>query len=491
MSTSLHFSPASLRNAVNACSGKLSVLAAVLLTAICIGDAGARAPQPPPRAFSIVSAKVPRVLLAGSQFGLEVTLRNEGPSVWRKNGPVRLTYRWTKESAEHTAETGRRIRIGRTVQSGQAITLRIPLRAPDDLGTHQLQWRLVTRGQGAFSQLDNLGQQPGQVLIVPNIEYLFGWILPLLSCGLALLLTLWARRAPPNSVPATLAPGLLPLWGAVSIFGKPFLLYHDLDIHVDGIGIWLGASIAACGALALLPWGRRLRAGLTWTVAAGGALLVWANMLYARFFGDVLASGAFLATRQAGALTESILELAQPGDFLLLPDLLLGLLLVAVAMAPAPPGSLRRVRRVKAALAVLLAVAAVPAFVLSARAAQSKMGTGRRNLQTIRSVQKLGLHGFELQDIWTRVSRRWHNYQLSPEETEDLVTWFVETAPDRAGSKEWFGAAKGMNLVMVQVEALQQFVIGLEIGGQEVTPNLNRLFESGLSFSRVQSQIGQ
>ena len=464
---------------------------AVLLMGVCFDDAVALKPESAATAFSIVSAEVPRILPAGSQLSLEVKLRNEGTSVWKKDGLIRLTYRWTKGKAEHTAETGRRIRIGKTVRPGQEIKVRIPFQAPNDLGLHQLRWRLVTRGQGIFSPVNESDHQPSHVLIAPNLEYLFGWILPFAACGLALVATARGRKVTPSSALRDLASVSLILWGAVSIFGKPFLLYHDLEVHIEGKGVLIGASVAAFCALALLPWGQRLRAGLTWMAVTFGALLVWANILYARFFGDVLASGALQASRQAGALMESILALAQPRDFLLLPDLILGLVLVALSMTSVPP--MKRVwgRKLKAATAVLLAVAAAPAFVLSVQAADSKMGTGRRNLQTIRSVQQLGLHGFELQDIWTRVIRHWRSSQLSAEETENLVSWFVGTAPDRSGSSEWFGAAEGMNLVMVQVEALQQFVIGLEVAGQEVTPNLNRLFQSGLWFSRVQSQIGQ
>ena len=44
---------------------------------------------------------------------------------------------------------------------------------------------------------------------------------------------------------------------------------------------------------------------------------------------------------------------------------------------------------------------------------------------------------------------------------------------------------------MVQVESLQAFVIGLEIGGREVTPFLNRWSDEALWFSNVTDQTGQ
>ncbi len=44
------------------------------------------------------------------------------------------------------------------------------------------------------------------------------------------------------------------------------------------------------------------------------------------------------------------------------------------------------------------------------------------------------------------------------------------------------------NLVMIQVESLQGFVIGLEIGGREVTPFLNRWARESLWFSNITDQ---
>jgi phosphoglycerol transferase MdoB-like AlkP superfamily enzyme len=49
-----------------------------------------------------------------------------------------------------------------------------------------------------------------------------------------------------------------------------------------------------------------------------------------------------------------------------------------------------------------------------------------------------------------------------------------------------------MNLVMVQVESLQGFVVGLEINGQQVTPFLNRWIDEGAAvFDNVTDQTAQ
>jgi phosphoglycerol transferase MdoB-like AlkP superfamily enzyme len=56
---------------------------------------------------------------------------------------------------------------------------------------------------------------------------------------------------------------------------------------------------------------------------------------------------------------------------------------------------------------------------------------------------------------------------------------------------ELFGVAKGKNLIIIQVESLQNFVVGLRYNGKEVTPNLNRLLEGNTAyFDSIFHQVG-
>ncbi|MCX8131912.1 MAG: LTA synthase family protein [Clostridia bacterium] len=50
--------------------------------------------------------------------------------------------------------------------------------------------------------------------------------------------------------------------------------------------------------------------------------------------------------------------------------------------------------------------------------------------------------------------------------------------------------AKGKNLIIIQVEALQEFVIRKQINGQEITPNLNKLIKESAYFNNFFYQIG-
>lgn len=56
---------------------------------------------------------------------------------------------------------------------------------------------------------------------------------------------------------------------------------------------------------------------------------------------------------------------------------------------------------------------------------------------------------------------------------------------------KYFGAAKNRNILIIQLESLEKFVIGLSIDGQEITPNLNKIAAESLYFTHFYSQVGQ
>lgn len=53
-----------------------------------------------------------------------------------------------------------------------------------------------------------------------------------------------------------------------------------------------------------------------------------------------------------------------------------------------------------------------------------------------------------------------------------------------------FGVAKGKNVIVLQLEAMQSYLLGRLIDGQEVTPNLNRLVRDSVYFPNFYDQIG-
>lgn len=87
------------------------------------------------------------------------------------------------------------------------------------------------------------------------------------------------------------------------------------------------------------------------------------------------------------------------------------------------------------------------------------------------SVKSQELYTYHLTDIIDSLLKRGEVEVLSKSDISEL-----EKRTDLKDGKHT-GIARDKNLIVVQVEALQNFVIGLEYEGQEVTPELNKLIK--------------
>ncbi|MBE6062289.1 MAG: LTA synthase family protein [Clostridium butyricum] len=81
-------------------------------------------------------------------------------------------------------------------------------------------------------------------------------------------------------------------------------------------------------------------------------------------------------------------------------------------------------------------------------------------------------------------------YTLTESDKENLKNYYAaknENLPDN----EYFGSAKGKNLIYIQVESLENFVIDKTINGKEITPVLNKLTQSSVYFPNIFEQVNE
>jgi phosphoglycerol transferase MdoB-like AlkP superfamily enzyme len=251
-------------------------------------------------------------------------------------------------------------------------------------------------------------------------------------------------------------------------------------------GGWLmicGGAAACLLAVEALP--ERFRGWARWGLAAGATCVLWADAVHLRFFGDLPSPAELLSVGQLGRVEASIRSLLEPGDIWFWLDLIAGVVLVLTA------ARLRRLvhprRRV---VIVALGVIVLAGAVAGVRFAVTQPGLYRQVFRRVMVAREVGVLNLQAVELGGSLKHRLLASELSPEALAETTRWFVERAPLRAGVGEFFGAAEGANLVMVQVESLQGFVIGLEIEGREVTPFLNRWRQEALWFSNVTDQTG-
>jgi len=100
-------------------------------------------------------------------------------------------------------------------------------------------------------------------------------------------------------------------------------------------------------------------------------------------------------------------------------------------------------------------------------------------------VSKMGIINFSLGDVLTM--------GLLPDKVTaadiDLVKTYFQELPTATPGHN-FGLLKNRNVILIQVESLENIVMGKNIEGQEITPNLNKLAKEGLYFSNYYAPVG-
>ena len=71
------------------------------------------------------------------------------------------------------------------------------------------------------------------------------------------------------------------------------------------------------------------------------------------------------------------------------------------------------------------------------------------------------------------------------------INELFEVKKENLPNNEYFARSKGKNLIYIQVESLENFVIGQKINGKEITPNLNKLVQSSLYFPNTFEQVNE
>ena len=101
--------------------------------------------------------------------------------------------------------------------------------------------------------------------------------------------------------------------------------------------------------------------------------------------------------------------------------------------------------------------------------------------QTFSDISPLGYHGY---DIYYYTNKE---MTLTDSQKNEIKTWFDENKEDLSDNK-YKGMLEGKNLIALQVESLENFVIGQKVYGQEITPNINKLLKNSLYFDNIKEQ---
>ncbi|WP_372660783.1 LTA synthase family protein [Cohnella sp.] len=224
-----------------------------------------------------------------------------------------------------------------------------------------------------------------------------------------------------------------------------------------------------------------------WAINLIISLMLFSSTLYFTHFGSVPTYTALLALNQVMQIRASIESTVELIHYIYFVDLILLFLIWGFTN-----NRRSRIARSDIVWKSSILLAAIVCVLLSSR--YIRLGGSISN--EIVQAESLGFLNYQVAAA-VRISRE--QSELNNETLEDKInqidqlkaTYPYQTSSSRGVTPTYFGAAKGKNLIVVQLESLQNFPVHLLIEGQEITPVLNKLAGEGLYFPHVFQQIGQ
>ncbi len=249
-------------------------------------------------------------------------------------------------------------------------------------------------------------------------------------------------------------------------------------------------ALAASASLALPA---AIASGRARRIVAGVSIVIigflgLADALYFRFFGGILPLIAGANVKQAWNVSGSIASLFMQRDLAFLALMAAGGWLLGTR-PDEPLGDASRVRRLAFRGALVLSIAGILYTGHDVRTWLRDEHSSSAIFSWKRWLYQTGLFGGHVRDVARRVREARQTAEPLSADNVRALNKYLDTTRASTTPDDMFGVARGKNLVMVQVEALQQWVIDTRVRGVEITPFLNRLKrERALYFDGVWDQ---
>ncbi|MGG1312742.1 MULTISPECIES: LTA synthase family protein [Cohnella] len=206
--------------------------------------------------------------------------------------------------------------------------------------------------------------------------------------------------------------------------------------------------------------------------------ILFSVFMYYKYYGVIATYHALEQVNQVTAVSNSVFSLMDPYYVLIFIDVvILGIMLFSSKKVQnwKRMSARRENRKVIGAL-----------FTLSVILCLFNILPNRASMNERTKAEEMGILNYELYSI---LDQSEEEIVDKKEITQAAIDKLKGVQPVQHPS--FWQAAKGKNLIIIQLESFQNFLIGLKIDGQEVTPNMNKLAKENFYFSNFYQMVGQ
>jgi len=206
------------------------------------------------------------------------------------------------------------------------------------------------------------------------------------------------------------------------------------------------------------------------------SILLIGDLWYYRGFKSFLSFHLLSETQNLNNLSSSVISMARPVDLIFLIDVVIMIVLAIVYRK-----YYKELPKTRGAFTLLFTVT------LGLMMFFYGPGLFKRSYIPYRTMKNLSPIGYHIYDTAELINDN-RPYSLNEKEKKNIEQWLSyknESLPDN----KYKGIFAGKNLVVIQVESLENFVINNKYGNEEITPNINKILKNSLYFSNYYEQV--
>lgn len=213
-----------------------------------------------------------------------------------------------------------------------------------------------------------------------------------------------------------------------------------------------------------------------------GTIVLYANLVYYRFFTDFLTWPVLFQTSNAKDLQGSMFELIHVTDLVLLADIVILLVIYKKNKIP----KLQYIRY-EQAMVFSLAISIFFANLVVAQMERPQLLTRAFDREIL--VKNIGTFNFHIYDAVVQSKSKAQRAFASSSDIVEVINY--TSSKYKKPDEELYGIAKDKNIVVLSLESLQSFVLNKRVDGEEITPFLNELIDDSYYFDNFYHQTAQ
>lgn len=207
-------------------------------------------------------------------------------------------------------------------------------------------------------------------------------------------------------------------------------------------------------------------------------LILFAVIMYYKYYGVIVTYLALEQVNQVTAVKNSVFSLMDPYYLLIFIDIII---MAVILFRPKKALNWKRESSKKENKRLVVAL-----FSISIALCLFNILPNRASMNEIVKAEQMGILNYEAYMIFSNKDVE----LLDPNHITQAKIDTVKKVEQPAAPVLWQKAA-GKNVIIIQMESFQNFLVNLKIDGQEITPNLNKLVNENYYFKHFYQQVGQ